>query len=61
MEGGILDLEYVSVRVEKGIDVAVLLEFVRGGLWADKGEVIEAFASKQLYVIRAKHSSKALV
>jgi hypothetical protein len=32
------------VRIEKGIDVAVLLEFIKGGLWGDRGDVIEAFA-----------------
>jgi hypothetical protein len=48
------------VRVEKGIDVAVLLDFLKGGLWADKGDIIEAFGYRQLYVIRAKLTNKAI-
>ena len=52
----LLDLEYIAVRMERGLDVAVLLDSIAGIFWGDKGDILDAFVLKQLYVLRAKQS-----
>jgi len=37
-----------------------LLESIRGIYCGDKGEIVEAFATKSLYVLRAKHSATSI-
>lgn len=53
-------LDFVAVRMEKGTDVAVLLDSIQGIYYGDKGDILEAFASKRLYAIRAKQTPNAI-
>ena len=53
-------LEYIAVRVERGTDVAVILDAIGGTYYGDKGDILDAFAEKRLYVVRAKQSAKSI-
>lgn len=53
------DLQYTLVRVVSGTDVAAIIHAIQGVLIGDKGDIIDHYACKQLYVVKAKNSPKA--